>query len=86
MTMPEKNAPLTAEEMSEAADYFFPLFEIVNDRMPKQSKIEDVLKVMENVAKLAQKSRADNREKEVKEKFGFNKNSDTSEENNGGSD
>ena len=73
MTMPEKNAPLTAEEMSEAADYFFPLFEIVNNRMPKQSKIEDVLKVMENVAKLAQKSRSDKREKEIKEKFGFHK-------------
>ncbi len=73
MTMPEKNAPLTAEEMSEAADYFFPLFEIVNSRMPKQSKIEDVLKVMENVAKLAQKSRSDKREKEIKEKFGFHK-------------
>ena len=71
--MPEKNAPLTTEEMSEAADVFFPLFDIVSKRMPDKATVEDVLKVMENVAKLAHKHRADKREEEVKEKFGFNK-------------
>ena len=71
--MPEKNAPLTAEEITEASDTFFPLFDIVHKRMPEWSTVEDTLKVMENIAKLAQKSRSDKREKEVKEKFGFNK-------------
>lgn len=76
--MPEKNAPLTAEEITEASDTFFPLFNIVHKRMPELSTVEDTLKVMENIAKLAQKSRADKREKEVKEKFGFNKHSEDS--------
>jgi len=71
--MPEKNAPLTVEEITEASDTFFPLFTIVYERMPGKSTVEDTLKVMENIAKLAQKSRAEKREKEVKEKFGFNK-------------
>ena len=71
--MPEKNAPLTVEEITEASDTFFPLFTIVYERMPGKSTVEDTLKVMENNAKLAQKSRAEKREKEVKEKFGFNK-------------
>ncbi len=74
--MPEKNAPLTAEEINEAADTFFPLFEIVLDRMPEGAKIDDCLKVMENVASLAQKKRAEKREEEVKGKFGFNKKED----------
>ena len=73
MTMPEKNAPLTEKELTKAADYFFPLFDIILSRMPEGSRIEDTLKVMENVARLAQKNRADDREKEIKDKFGFNK-------------
>tara|TARA_Y100000817_G_scaffold60478_3_gene45256 strand:+ start:2433 stop:2678 length:246 start_codon:yes stop_codon:yes gene_type:complete len=73
MTIPEKNAPLTEKEITQAADTFFPLFDIILSRMPEGSKIEDTLKVMENVARLAQKNRADDREKEIKEKFGFNK-------------
>ena len=71
--MPEKNSPLTPDEMTKAADVFFPLFDIVKDRMSSKATTEDVLKVMENVAKLAHKFRADKREEEVKEKFGFNK-------------
>ena len=71
--MPDKNAPLTEKEIEKAADYFFPLFDIIISRMPEGSSIEDTLKVMENVARLAQKNRADDREKEIKEKFGFNK-------------
>jgi len=73
MIMPEKTAPLTADEMKKAADVFFPLFEIVSKRMPTKATVEDVLKVMENVAKLAHKHRAEKREEEIKEKFGFNK-------------
>tara|TARA_R100001224_G_scaffold113906_1_gene102137 strand:+ start:14983 stop:15219 length:237 start_codon:yes stop_codon:yes gene_type:complete len=77
--MPEKNAPLTVEEITEAADIFFPLYEIVTSRMPDAS-VEDALKIMENLASLAQKERAKKREKEVKEKFGFNKQTEDTED------
>ena len=61
--------PLTVDEMKEAAEQFFPLFEVVLREMPEGSKVEDTLKVMENVAKLAHKNRA----KKKDERFGFNK-------------
>ena len=31
--MPDKNAPLTSEEITEAANIFFPLFNIVNEQL-----------------------------------------------------
>ena len=71
--MTDKNDPLTPEEITEASNTFFPLFDIVHTRMPELSTIEDTLKVMENIAKVAQKSRSQKREKSIKEKFGFNK-------------
>jgi hypothetical protein len=40
--------------------------------MPDSASVEDTLKVMENIAKLGHKGRADKKQKE-KEKFGFNK-------------
>ena len=61
--------PLTVDEMKEASDQFMPLFDVVCTAMPEGSKVEDILKVMENVAKLAHKNRA----KKKEEKFGFNK-------------
>ena len=75
--MPDKNAPLTTEEITEAADIFFPLFNIVDERMPERASTEDTLKVMESVAKLAQKERVKKREEAAKLKFGFNKNNST---------
>jgi hypothetical protein len=75
--MPDKNAPLTSEEITEAADIFFPLFNIVDERMPERASTEDTLKVMESVAKLAQKERVKKREEAAKLKFGFNKNNST---------
>ena len=45
MTMPKKNDPLTTEEMTAAADIFFPLFDVVLSRMPEGSKTEETLKV-----------------------------------------
>ena len=75
--MPDKNAPLTSEEITEAADIFFPLFNIVDERMPEWATTEDTLKVMENVASLAQKERVKKREEAAKLKFGFNKNNST---------
>lgn len=69
------NNPLTPDEVQKAAEQFFPLFEIVCNRMPANSTTEDTLKVMETVCGLAQKNRIE----EEKIKFGFNKNETTSD-------
>tara|TARA_R110002050_G_C8623912_1_gene487727 strand:- start:227 stop:460 length:234 start_codon:yes stop_codon:yes gene_type:complete len=71
--MPKKNDPLTVEEVTEASDIFFPLFDVVNGRMPKGSTTEDTLKIMEAIAKLGHKNRADKAAKEKELTFGFNK-------------
>ena len=47
--------PLTPEEVAEAAEKFFPLFDIVHRQMPENSNVEDTLKVMESVCGLAHK-------------------------------
>ena len=72
-TMTKKSDPLSVEEMNEAAEIFFPLFSVIDKRMPKSAATEDTLKVMENVAKLGHKLRAEKLEDERKERFGFNK-------------
>ena len=51
--------PLTPEEVKEAADKFFPLFDIVHRSMPENCTVEDSLKVMESVCTLAHKLRAE---------------------------
>ena len=67
--------PLTIEEVTEAADIFFPIYEYVKGRLPADTKVEDVLKVAENICTLAQKLRV---EKEAENQpFGFNKKNDT---------
>ena len=71
--MPKKNDPLTIEEMESAADVFFPLFKVVHSRMPEGSTTEDTLKIMESIAKLGHKFRADKKDEEKAQKFGFNK-------------
>lgn len=75
-TTPKKHDPLTTAEMTEAADTFFPLFNIVGSRMPDNATTEDTLKVMETVAKLGHKLRADKLLDEKSLKFGFNKDED----------
>ena len=80
--MPDKNAPLTSEEITEAADLFFPLFNIIDERMPEWATTEDTLKVMENVAKLAQSERTKKREETTKLKFGFNRKPNSEEDTN----
>lgn len=66
--------PLSVNEIKEAAETFFPLFDVVHKKMPKGSTVEDSLKVMESVAKLAFKHRQDNKEEGP---FGFNKNDES---------
>ena len=63
--------PLSPEEVQEAADRFFPLFDIIHRNMPEGSKTEDALKVMESVCNLAFKMRLEKEEASVP--FGFNK-------------
>lgn len=70
--------PLTPEEVKEAADKFFPLFDIVHRSMPENCTVEDSLKVMESVCTLAHKLRAEAEEQTAP--FGFNKNKDEEEE------
>ena len=71
------NKPLTTEEVTEAAEQFFPLFDIVRNQMPVEATIEDTLKVMETVCTLAHKLRA---QKEMEtQPFGFNKKNDGQE-------
>ena len=79
MTTPKKNDPLTVEEMTEAADIFMPLYRVVADQLPKAT-VEDVLKVMESVAKLGHKRRADKLLEEKSIAFGFNKDKEDANE------
>ena len=76
MTTPKKSDPLTLEEVTDAANIFFPLFNEVHSRMPEGSTTEDTLKVMEAVAKLGHKQRADKLLKDKSLSFGFNKDAD----------
>ena len=77
--MPNKNDPLTVEEMTEAAETFMPLYRVVADELPNAT-VEDVLRVMESVAKLAHKRRADKLLDEKSLAFGFNKKEETGDD------
>ena len=65
--------PLTPEEINEASDLFFETFNIVSSRMPKESTVEDTIKCMEQVNKVASKLRQDLEAKLRDERFGFNR-------------
>lgn len=76
----KKDDPLTVVEMQTAADLFFPLFQVVQAQMPKGSKTEDTLKVMETISRLAHKARAEAKDKSAP--FGFNKKEETDDDEN----
>ena len=66
------NKPLTLEEVQEAADIFLPLYQGVRVRLcdiHEKPSVEDTLKVMENICKLAQQQRVQTK----LDRFGFNK-------------
>tara|TARA_B100001758_G_scaffold114057_1_gene97662 strand:- start:505 stop:750 length:246 start_codon:yes stop_codon:yes gene_type:complete len=67
--------PLTPAEVKEAADQFFPLFDIVHRSMPENCTVEDSLKVMETVCNLAHKMR----DEEKIAAFGFLKDEEETE-------
>ena len=73
---PKKTDPLTPEEIIEAADMFMERYNIIKERMNGLAKPDDILKVMENVAKLGHKLRADKAEEKRLDRFGFVKNSE----------
>lgn len=74
--MPKKTDPLTPEEMSEAMDIFYPLYQIIDARI-QGATVEDKLKIMENVAKLGHKLRKDKEDEKKALEFGFNKNDES---------
>jgi hypothetical protein len=61
--------PITLEEYQEVAPEFFPKYFFVAKELGEGAKTEDVLKVMESLAGLVMKKRAD----EGKAPMGFNK-------------
>ena len=67
--------PLTLQEITDAADEWFPLFEEVSKRMPSNCTTEDALKALEHVAKLATYRRSESDKTKREERFGFNKTS-----------
>ncbi len=83
MTTPKKSDPLTLEEVTDAANIFFPLFNEVHTRMPEGATTEDTLRDMESVAKLGHKQRADKALKEKSIAFGFNKDDEESKKDEG---
>ena len=73
---PKKTDPLSIQEMQEATDLFMDRYDIVAKRLTALAKPADILKIMENVAKLGHKLRADKSEQERLERFGFVKKSE----------
>lgn len=73
MTTPKKTDPLTAQEVSTAAEVFFDLFDIVLSQAPEGTSIEDAIKLSESIFAYAHKLRAINAEENALAPFGFNK-------------
>ena len=70
MTTPKPTDPLTTEEMLEATEHFVKLYKVVAKELP-DATVEDIIKIMEPIGKLAHKKRAD--KKKDTAPFGFNK-------------
>ena len=61
--------PITVEEYREVGEDFWPKFDYVAQNIGEGAKPEDILKVMESLAGLVMKKRAENK----KVSLGFNK-------------
>ena len=70
MTTPKPTDPLTTEEMQDATEHFVKLYKVVAKELP-DAAVEDIIKIMEPIGKLAHKNRAD--KKKDTAPFGFNK-------------
>ena len=60
--------PITLDEYIEAADEWMPKYRYITSLLPNDTKVEDVLKIMETLAGVALKKRT-----EDKTPLGFNK-------------
>ena len=49
----KRGKPLTLEEVKELSDNWFPIFDEVHSRLHDWASVEDTLKVMEHLSKLA---------------------------------
>jgi len=63
---------LTISAMQDAADHFFELLGVVQNRIPEESSIGDPLRLTEHVARLAQFKRKERKEELHRERFRFN--------------
>ena len=74
MTAPKPTDPLTVDEVQEASELFFELFNEVLKAAPPNTSIEDAIKLSESIFGYAHKLRAiDRQEQEESTSFGFNK-------------
>ena len=73
MTAPKKTDPLTVDEVQEAAELFFELFNEVLKAAPPNTSIEDAIKLSESIFTYAHKLRAIDLEENSSAPFGFNK-------------
>ena len=53
--------PITVEDYKEVSDEFFDKFNYVAERLPKGASAEDVIKIMQQLAGLVAKKRAEKR-------------------------
>ena len=67
--------PITVEEYKEVGEDFWPKFDYVAQNIGEGAKPEDILKVMESLAGLVMKKRAENK----KVSLGFNKDKEEDE-------
>ena len=49
----KRGKPITLEELKELSDKWFPLFNEVHSRLPEGTTVDETLKVMESLSKLA---------------------------------
>ena len=49
----KRGKPITLEELKELSDKWFPLFNEVHSRLPEGATVDETLKVMESLSKLA---------------------------------
>ena len=68
-----KMDPHTPKEVKAAADLFFETYNIIDSRMPQGSSVEDTIKIMEQVNKIASKLRNDKEKDERDARLGFYK-------------
>ena len=65
--MKDKDKPLSTEEVRSARDLFFSVYEVVKEKMPEDSSLDDTMKVMKEICELGHQLR------KVEDPFGFNK-------------